>query len=334
MSADKKCARIYACGGAGINIAATFEAADAKNDIVQADVYLSYMDTSTSDMRNSNIDKEKVFIFTNKDGSEMDGSGQYRRTAVQPILAHTRELLQKFQPESLNIVIHSASGGSGSVIGPLLTKELIKRGERVIVFMIADDKNLNFAKNTLATIKTYANFVTEVETPIVSYLHVNQPRNSNATENKAIHQALNDVLTLFSGQNASLDSMDLSNWLDYQKVTGQDAHLSTLFINEETEEAAARMSDRELGTPLTVATLSTNDHPNPYFAEVKYQCEGKAPNLFNVHGEVLHFAIHAGYFPYVIDRLEKTINAKSEAIESSVIAKVDAKDGDDNGLVF
>ena len=28
------------------------------------------------------------------------------------------------------------------------------------------------------------------------------------------------------------------NWLDYQKVTGQDAHLSTLFINEETEEAA------------------------------------------------------------------------------------------------
>ena len=93
MSSDKKCARIYACGGAGINIAATFEAADAKNDIVQADVYLSYMDTSTSDMRNSNIDKEKVFIFTNKDGSEMDGSGQYRRTAVQPILAHTRELL-------------------------------------------------------------------------------------------------------------------------------------------------------------------------------------------------------------------------------------------------
>ena len=45
-------------------------------------------------------------------------------------------------------------------------------------------------------------------------------------------------------------------------------------------------------------------------------------------------AIHAGYFPYVIDRLEKTISAKSEAIESSVIAKVDAKDGDDNGLVF
>lgn len=87
----------------------------------------AFIDTSRSNLT-PEIPEEKIYILDNT-----DGSGKVRRENHAQISSSIKHILQSQQPGEFNIVVFSASGGSGSVLGPLIVSELLARGLPVVV---------------------------------------------------------------------------------------------------------------------------------------------------------------------------------------------------------
>lgn len=96
---------VYCCGGAGINIGSFFEQYRDRSEPGFSLLSTIYIDTSHSNI-NKNIPDEFTYIF---DG--LDGSGKVRKENAEAISISVLDILHKFKPGDLSIVISSASGG-------------------------------------------------------------------------------------------------------------------------------------------------------------------------------------------------------------------------------
>ena len=119
--------RLYAAGGCGLNIGGQLAAHRDRNETAFANLDIVYVDTSKSNLRNG-IDAANVYLIP-----DLDGSGKVRSENHAEIGQHIRQILHKFSPADLNIVLSSAAGGSGSVIAPLLASELLASDAPTIV---------------------------------------------------------------------------------------------------------------------------------------------------------------------------------------------------------
>jgi cell division GTPase FtsZ len=162
LNRDQKTVRIYACGGCGTNIASTLESYRGSSDPAAAVLSISYFDTSDSNLKH-HIPKEAVYSIPGK-----DGSGGLRSENAGEIVTRVKEALQKHQPADFNIVIHSGSGGSGSVWGPVITGELLERDAPTVVIIVGSSSVREAAKNSLNTIKSYAAQIEKHNKPIVA----------------------------------------------------------------------------------------------------------------------------------------------------------------------
>ena len=104
--------RVYACGGAGSNIAANLEkySVDATDtgEHTAANLNITYIDTSRSNLaRNrNNVKDEQCYLIEG-----LDGSGKIRSENYDVIVQHSKNIIQEHKPLDLNIVISSGSGG-------------------------------------------------------------------------------------------------------------------------------------------------------------------------------------------------------------------------------
>lgn len=96
---------IYACGGAGANVASNFLKFSKKKESGFAQLVPYFIDTSKSNI-NSAIPQDQTFLV---DG--LDGSGKKRNANYETISECYKEILHTFKPADVNVVIHSASGG-------------------------------------------------------------------------------------------------------------------------------------------------------------------------------------------------------------------------------
>src|ERR1700690_3688627 len=117
--------RLYGCGGLGSNIVKDYIGRQPAPGF--ATPLTSFIDTSRSNLAGI-ANQDDIFVL---EGT--DGSGKVRKENHAQISAAVKQILLKQAPEDFNIVIFSASGGSGSVIGPLLVSELLSRGHAVVV---------------------------------------------------------------------------------------------------------------------------------------------------------------------------------------------------------
>ena len=146
---NAKTLQIYAAGGAATNIAARFNKMRDQTSPGFAKISTRFIDTSRSNIDTSIPDSD-VYLFEG-----MDGSGKLRRSNYATISERSKEILHRFKPQDTNVVIHSASGGSGSTIGPVLVSELLERGENVVVVLIGSTGSLIETENSLKTLQSY-----------------------------------------------------------------------------------------------------------------------------------------------------------------------------------
>ena len=117
MSEEKRTNTVvFSCGGAGINIGR--QAAAVSNEF-------------SEHLRKPGINRDKVFLFEG-----IDGSGKVRAENHKAIGKSVLKILEQFKPGKFNIIVNSASGGSGSIIGHSILAELKKRGEQVVMILI------------------------------------------------------------------------------------------------------------------------------------------------------------------------------------------------------
>lgn len=320
--------RVYACGGAGLNIGRQLEQHRGINETAFAVLDICYADTSRSNLQ-QDIPADATYLL---DG--LDGSGKVRAENHQEITKHVRNILQQFKPADLNIVISSGAGGSGSVFAPLIASELLAGDNPTIVFTIGSTDTRLDAENTLKTLKSYEAISKKNERPVVMLYRQNGQLSRKAVDDDAKAMVL-ALAALYSRENRELDTRDLYNWLNFHRVTTFQPQLVTLHMDDK-----AGSHKKSLGNVISVATLAKEGDNTVIEETPEYQCVGYIPNEsagYLAERCPIHFITCDGEIPMVVGGLNKFIK-NLEDQKNARIAKdsiLSSKDNQvDSGLVL
>nr|DAK32929.1 MAG TPA: tubulin [Caudoviricetes sp.] len=329
LERNKADIRIYACGGGGISIASKIY--DWKNKALDgfANVKFAFVDTSKSNFKIP-VDDEDVYLI-----EELDGQGKKRgldaKESIIPVIA---DIVQNHKPSSLNIVLHTLAGGSGSVLSPLIVKELLNRDAPVIVVAIGDNGSVIESNNTLKTLQTYENLaINVVKKPIVMAYYYNEGSASRKEVDKYVINMIESLRCLFANQHIGLDSQDLYHWLRYDKVTDYPNQLAVLTMVGSNDDL-----HKVYGKAISVATLAAEGESTDYPETVEYHTEGEISKELSskIYSVTTHFVISDG----LVDRVAKDIESHlaklkeekdSRVIRQSIIKGVN--DADESGLI-
>ncbi len=326
-SNQEKRVRLYAAGGAGTNVGRSMEEFRTSDVPGFSALDIAYIDTSSSDFQG--IKEEHIYRFKN-----MDGSGGLRSSHASEMMKYVQEILQEHKPGYLNILLSSASGGSGSSINSLLANELLKRGENVIVIVIGSVDTRLHMDNTLKTLKTLEGFSNRnKKSLIVKYLQ-NQSSSKTESVDEEARFLISGLCMLFSGQNKSLDSKDLEHWINFDKVTTYEPQMVYL----ETVDSLEEMSSD--GNVISVVSIASQGDDTDLSRPVEVQFIGYVPEETPTGSKQrlpLHFVTTDGLFEEVskqisssIDELNRQANARVK--RASLVSNDDHVD--ETGLVF
>lgn len=297
--------RLYGAGGAGTNIIGSWNDMDGTSDQGTAKCLIAYADTSRSNLP-AEVDDSKVFLLADK-----DGSGGVRRENHTDIGRNVPGLIQKHPPGDLNVVAFSASGGSGSVFGPLIIKELIKAKAPVVAIVIGSEESAIRRANTLNTLKSLDNIARQSGVPVViAYFH-NSPDTKRSEVDTRCRYTLATLAVLASRRNRELDMADLSHWLEFTKVTAVEAQLSLLHVYDTPENVDAASN------PISVASLLKDADQKSYSVMPEYSTTGFPRDKIENFSQ-LHFVITVDG----IRTIDKMLNEKLGDASKQVAARV------------
>lgn len=318
---------VYCCGGAATNIGKTLLKVTGKPEEGFANIATYFVDTSSSNI-DSTIPSNKLFLL---DG--VDGSGKVRSSNYAAAAEHVREILHKFNPGDINVVLHSTGGGSGSVMGPLITSELLNRDCLTIVIMIGSTSCELEVSNTANTLKSYEGISKLRGKPVVAGFYQNVQGKKRSEIDTEVHLLISFLAVLFSGNNAELDTSDLRNLLNYHVVTQHTPKLSLLEVH--TGDIILDSNH----TLVSVATLTEADLTTDIEILVGYQATGlinPAASSFMPITLPLHTCVINNHFPKVMADLQKKLDAynalKGLVVEKSLLGSNDS--ASDEGLIL
>lgn len=322
---------IYACGGMGIKRATEFRDQATQDELNHLSHY--FIDTSASDI-NSSINPDDLFIVPG-----MDGAGKDRKIAYPQIVPHVPAILQKFPAKDFNIVLQSASGGSGSAAGPAIVSKLLEEDKNVILMIVGSVGSKKEVENTLGTIRTYANFSKKFNKPLLTYYRENNASVTRSEIDKLVLAALFMTTLLFSSENNGLDTSDLNNLVNYHRVTSFDPELSSFDFHTGSIElpetlipqaAAILFAEKEGSTDVAESSNSFLEYRAEGFLNTRrtQQIADKAP---------LYGVVYTGDLVERIKELEAHLarfEAAEKARKSKVVSVASVEADNDDGMVF
>lgn len=321
---------LICCGGGGTNMGYRLERLRGIEEPGFANLSIAYVDTSRSNLR-KDIPSERCYIVEG-----MDGSGQLRNENDKEIAKRTAAILQRFKPADLTIVISTGAGGSGSVIAPLLTRELLNREAPTIVILVGGRETRRAAINTLNTIKSYAKISDSAAKPIIISYIENSPSLSPAMIDKIIEGLVSTLLAAYSRENHALDSRDLFNWINFHRSTTFNAQLAALSLVD-----SGDFPDN-LGAVISVTTLTTPNTPAdfpivPDIHFIGYVPENMSAKAAERAKVPMHLIISDGIVGEAAESLGNFLNGldeeKSARLErKSILSSKD--EANDNDLVM
>lgn len=324
---------IYACGGTGLNIARRFIRYIGENQPGFANIEPFFIDTSDTNVT-PDMPQDRLYLVENDKGEKLRGSGKMPITNSALLKEATSKILHQFKPGDINVILHSAHGGSGTVIGRNLTRALLDRDIPTIVVAIGGTSSLTETQNTKKCLISYENMADIIQKPVIVSYSENTPDNPRAQVDKTVQTILVLISAIFSGQNRELDDMDLINFLNYSKPTGYQPRITQLDFFTGNVELGKNQS------LISVVSLLGEGSVNPLTIPVEYLTEGYASeNAKKTIGVNLpvHAATIGGFFNQVMDRLKRQ-EAEYMEIRSTVQLKSIASDSkvqaDDDGMVY
>ncbi len=294
---ESKTLRLYGCGGLGTNIVREFERLEAEPGY--AKIQTSYLDTSDSNMRDGQLSGD-VFRL---EGT--DGGGKVRKTNFDAIAHEHKKMVQAIQPADFNVVVYSASGSSGSTIGPYIHRHLLlDKNVPVVSIVVGTYQDILASRNTLDVLSSLENIARRGSKPVVVFFTEN--KDSEEDVNKRLISIIGSLSMLFSGQNGRLDTMDVKNWLDYTASTSVEPQLSLLSVYKDT---AALVEEKD---PISVISLF-KEKPSQLPIETDYSSYGihaneKSPDV--------HYVISVDRVKRVIDEINGKVAKQQERLDA------------------
>lgn len=302
---------IYACGGTGINIG---------TQITDLDIQVNFIDTSRSNLKS--INSQDVFLIEN-----MDGAGKHRATTYDNFKNITEDVLIKFKPSPvLNIVMSSLSGGSGSVLAPLITKHLIENDYNTIVIGIDSKNSIIELDNAIKTLKTYKS-ISDMTKKSISLYYI-----ENVTRKKADEEAINFINLASMLVNKHIieefDTSDLKNFLNFNKVSDNSPSVGIIDINPNTEIIP------EKNTAIVSSILVTKDKQaviKPVIPEYFSTCIIVDPNY---RTEDMRINNVLGKLSIIVDNLENEIKEYRDNKKINKFKEIENIKANSDGIVL
>lgn len=319
--------KIYAAGGTGINLGRHFIKYAGKSNPGFADIETVFIDTSKSNIDPA-IPKEQIYLV-----DDLDGSGKLRASNYTALSECSKEILHQHRPADVNVVIHSASGGTGSVIGPILVSEMLARGETVITILVGSTGSRIETENTAKTLKSYEVISHKRETPVIVAYRENSSDKPRGHVDSEVQTFVVLLAAIFSGSNRELDMSDLRNFLNYNKVTTFAPKLSFLdFFSKDILLSKGQ-------AVVSLVTLVDENTSSEVAIPTEYQAVGFLPDHTRQSVSVelpIHACVITGYFNGVIDRLDNKIAAYDEARKVVIEKPIAARNAEstDDGLIL
>ena len=261
---------IYGAGGCGINLASRFKNFEKKPGY--ASIRTVYLDCGGNNFPKDASDDQCKNLTDN------DGSGKVRAYNAAAVAEKIPDVVTTHAPTAFNIIIFSASGGSGSTIGPLLSRELTRKEVPHIIILVGDNESHTSAKNTYKCYLSLEHISQSVKMPITLAWHKNSAETPRTVVDKNVYEEIMNIARLCSGQNRDLDTKDLANWVHYTIPEPElIPQLSLLTITTDANKA------NQIKNPLSVAHLLKGETSlpkefSPNFSIAGYLPEGEGGN--------------------------------------------------------
>jgi len=299
---------IYGCGGTGLNLLQ--DVIDHPNLPTQSPV-----DAVRIDLSNANERKDCPLPNYSIPGT---GAGKDRALALEQTRPHIDDILKQHLPGTNNIVLFSAAGGTGSVVGPLIIAELLRRGHSVTAFVVGSTLTGKHCKNTHKTLLTLQQQVRNIKVPLALAYYENAEtetetgrKGNRPMVDKTIANDIYRMSLLSSETHRELDRNDFKNFLDYRKVTDVPPQLTEIIFGVVGDENANDFSAYQGSVISSVSVLRSKadtgpDLGQPYGAEGYYQEEVVEEYGDKAHGQcaILTTLNLSTYMDNVLARLQ------------------------------
>ena len=253
---NKQKVRIYGAGGCGTNIVLSLikQLGSHETDEIQ----LCCIDTGIANVHRSGLEVSKFMeVITDEDGNILHGSGSIRASNYAHIKAKMPNVIHRFAPSDLNIIICSGAGGSGSTIAPVLIDQLIQMQQTVVLIYVDSGSNLVHVTNTMNTLKSLNNIAVKNNVALPVVWQDNSRGGEAAVDNNIL--GIIPVLSMVvSGEVVALDVIDVRNFFNYMRfdlLAGFGAGLAMLDV---TDSAGIKKTNDQL---VSVLTLTTREIP-------------------------------------------------------------------------
>lgn len=313
--------RIYFCGGAGLNVGVKFGV--GRNDVC-------FLDTSEANLQDG-MPEEYCYIIETPEENESgrprrSGGGKDRKYIYPIVVPHIDKILKQFEPGDFNIVVFSAPGASGSVIGPLLLGKLLSQDHAACAVVIGATDSSTILKNTGDTLKSLEGISSQAGSSVVMH-YIENGEGGHAPADEQAVWALDNLLALTDQANERLDTKDIANWVQFHKQHPIDPQLCTLFIAETRAEAAAILE------PISVASLFTDPDREATFGNPYSRTVGIALNDSKLNSDQCHFVINSVGVESIQTRLDE-IKVNQSRIQSGYRQRKALVDLDDKPTEF
>jgi len=212
--------RIIALGGTGANIAYEikdyFDALDITGNGI-ADIEYLVLDTSEANKHKATaIDAEFFKIDDTRIGSKgVVGSGTIRGENLDVIKNGVVKFLNNtgiFEENETNfaLLVHSASGATGSVAAPIIVKEFLERDVNFGTITIGDSSTLHVTSNTIDTLQTFHNLAKKNRKNISMMFRDNAMSDTLTSVNLDVVSFVVATSIFVSGENEQLDPADMA----------------------------------------------------------------------------------------------------------------------------
>jgi len=302
---------VWGCGGCGTNIA---------KQITDLDIEVNYIDTSTSNLKG--VKSDNIFVLEN-----IDGAGKDRSKTYEHFKHIASDVIIKFKPStSLNIVVSSLSGGSGSIMGPLITKELISQGYNTIAIAVDSKHSVKELDNTIKTLKTYKSISDGIK-KAVSIFYI-ENTNRRESDNKAIWFINLLSLLVNKHHTEEFDTSDLTNYINFDKVTENQPTVSILELNSN-----ETITPEKNTTIVSTILLTNNKHSviKPIIPEYLSTCIVTDPQYKN---EDIRIDNILGKLSIIVTKLENEIKELQDNKRINKFKELDVHGSNSDNVVL
>lgn len=323
--------RIYACGGCGANLA------QSKIDIPVAPGYPK-VEIVTIDTSTANYDPSAGIEFYQIPGTT--GMGRDRGATLDIGLDKIEPILKKYKPGTMNIVLGSGGGGTGSVISLLIMRELLTRGLPAMHLLVNSTASGKETDNSLKTMQSMQKAVNAIKRPYPFIYYENKAtvtaRVGDGPRDVVDQVVCDDIRALaltVSEQHRELDRQDVANWLNYPQVISVPPQLVEIkLMTEIVDEDIEILRGNVIGTiSLLTSTQKTAPVLDQPYEKTGYYSEKLADVASDLTWIMSTYNVSG--FAKGLDSANKRFEETAKQLSSVNGLSLDEVDGDDDLII-